>query len=142
MKLEIMPGKSLGRISLGMSKAEIRGILAGPVTSGKQNEYALRESDSFDLSGIKIDYDGEGRCEAIEARRPSDPVFQGNSLIGVPRSRAQALISRLDPMMEIELGCIIWRKLGLTLYFELNDKEEIVETVTVFVQGYYEQYSL
>jgi hypothetical protein len=139
MVFDVVPGKSMGPIHIGMPKAEVRMVLGTEVVSFKQ-ALRSREDDYFRRIGVVVDYDSLDCCEAVGVSAPSNATFHGHALIGQSVAEAIRLLSLLGPADVAELGSWIWKNAGLTLGSESIEEKGTVDSIVVFRQGYYEQY--
>jgi hypothetical protein len=74
--LEIIPGESIGRFKLGMTRQEIEGLNIEPMElleDDTSHHFSLQEVDSQprssgSYSGVTVQYDASGRVSSLTAR--------------------------------------------------------------------------
>ncbi|MEA1230309.1 hypothetical protein ODQ17_13115 [Acinetobacter sp. IRS14] len=106
----------------------------------RRNSYSESATDGYDELGINIYYDSTDEVIALEFYEPAQVVFKGIELFKLPASEAYKLMATLDKDIAIDEDGLTSFKLGIGLY-EPNYEEEPmlpVESVIVFVEGYYD----
>lgn len=79
--MEVIPFKSIGKLSFGNSRYAARQALSSAFTVFEKVSGA-DETDSFDQLGLHLYYDNDGLLEFVEAFEPADVTFRGISFLG------------------------------------------------------------
>jgi hypothetical protein len=141
MKFDVMSHKSVGPVSFGMTRSEVRKALASPVHSFMRNEDDEAKTDEFEKLGVYVEYDSKDRCIAVEVFSPGEPWFQGRNLLGEPYAKIRAWIQRQDKGVEIDEAGLVSRKLGIGFYADIkpSDRASHPESAIAFKPGYYDE---
>jgi hypothetical protein len=141
MDFLIKPYESVGPISLGMTKEQVRSVM----TEKPEDKHAIRGTytDYFKDSAVFAYYTEEnGYCEAVEFCYPTRAIFNGRPLNGVTFNEAKKLLKQFDNELEEEDEGVTSHKFGIGIYAPNYDKDEmpdaLVEAVIVFRKGYYD----
>ncbi|SDP23279.1 hypothetical protein SAMN04487897_1528 [Paenibacillus sp. yr247] len=142
MDFHIKPYESVGPISLGMTKEQVRSVI--PEKADEKHDIRGGYTDFFVNSVVFAYYTEEnGFCEAIEFCQPTKAIFNGRPLNGVPFIEAKKWLEQFDNELEYEdsVGVTSY-KLGIGLYAPDYDEDEepgaFVEAVIVFRKGHYD----
>lgn len=132
--MEIVPYKSLGIVSFGDSRREVRAKLGEKYSSfAKSAELPL--VDEFEDLGLHVHYDKLYNVEFLEAFEPASVSFDGVLFLG---RKVQSVI---DEMRERGFraseanGGIDFNDAGIGLTYG----ESLIEAVAVFRRGYYDE---
>src|SRR5687768_17107302 len=80
---KIQPYVGLGILRLSSSREETRAALQYPFALDcKGFNPEIENADSYDVLGVRLDYDQQNLLEFIEAFKPYDPTFAGVRFIG------------------------------------------------------------
>jgi hypothetical protein len=140
MEFEIVPYVGVGPISFGMTRAEIRKVLAAPVESFKKTPTSAVAADAFGTLGFHVHYDSNDRCKAVEfGRVENNPTFRGRKFSGQSFAETKRWLQELDPDIRIDSSGLRSLKFGFGLYAPSasQDPQAPVEGVIVFRLGYY-----
>lgn len=140
MAFEIEPRVGIGPVRLNMTRDEITKVLGISATRFMAGPFAKRDTDAFDAIGIYVDYDCSWRCEIITAMLWADIVMDGRRIVGRPLRECLEWLTGLDPNLLIEETGLISRKLGICVYLDEVDAEQLnqIKAVHVFREGYYD----
>jgi hypothetical protein len=140
MDYTITPFKSLGNISLGLHRKEIRKLLKQPYIEFYRNEFSKMSIDFFEGLGLLINYDEKLLCEAVELVQPANPTLFTVKLLNIPYESAEEQIGEWDEELEIRNTGFTSYKFGVGAYAPNKDEYpyEAIESVIVFKKGYYD----
>lgn len=140
MKLVLTPYESLGPIRFGMSREEVRAVLAVAVHPFKKTPDATTLTDAFEAEGIYVSYDDQGDCEAVEVASPAEPVLDGETLLGQPFSQLRDRLKARGDELEVDASGLTDLTSGLGLYAPSAEKapNDPIEAVIAFRRGYYD----
>lgn len=140
MEVIITPDRRIGPVRIGMTRAEIRAVLAGPVDVFRRNAFADTETDYFTSIGIQVDYDQRGICNLITATEEAEPRYENNLLVGIPIGDCKECLDKYDPDIETEDSGFRSKKLGIGVYAPngMLNTDDLVEAIYIFADGYYE----
>lgn len=151
--LKIILGKSVGDITLGMTRREARNLL-GEYREFRNGTINMNTFDQF--SFCHLGYDVNDKVEFICIHSFNEVALSLDNIIISEMSSLElfSFISKLDPNVELEDGGVSFESnaLGIAGYFEktpalvLSTEQEIMfeklETITVAVIGYWKKYSI
>lgn len=140
MDYKITPHESLGNISLGLHKDEIRKLLKEPYLEFYRNHLSKTPTDFFETLGLFICYDENLICEAIEMVRPANPILFTVKLLTLPYESIEEQIAEWDDKLEKTYTGFTSYKFGVGAYAPNRDDSpnETIESVIVFKKGYYD----
>jgi hypothetical protein len=140
MNLEIEPYVGIGPVLFGMTRQQVRALIAAPVREFMKSPQSSVPADAFAKAGIYVFYSDEGCCEAVEVTRPSVPTLFGKSFVGQPYDRSEAWFRERDPNVETDEAGLTSRMFGVGVYSEgaKSRPSEPIEAVIAFRRGYYE----
>ena len=137
MEFKINPYVGAGTVLLGMTSEQIQnemGVLPRKFKKIKDDEMY---TDAFD--GFFVYYKENGKCEAVEFFKPSDPIFQEQHLINIPFIEVKNYFDTIDDSIEMNDAGFTSLKYGIGIYAPYAEDEpfEPVESVIIFEHGYY-----
>lgn len=140
MDYTITPYESLGNISLGFHRKEIRKLLKEPYIEFYRNKFSKMPTDFFEGLGLLINYDENLSCEAIELVQPANPILFTVKLLNIPYKSAEDQIAEWDDELEIRSTGFTSYKFGVGAYSPNKGVSpcEAIESVIVFKKGYYD----
>lgn len=133
MSWQIESFKSVGPISFGQSRDEIRNLLGSGFRSFKKTE-GENDTDAYDSLGIHLYYDDDDRVEFVEAFSPADLSINGVSLVGRKTSDAINDLRALGYDSEQDDVGYNYDDIGVGL----TVNGDAVEGVGVCKEGYYD----
>ncbi len=138
--MEIISKKGVGPLRFGMTMSRVRETMDSPYDSFMKTPMSEIPTDAFDDLGIHVFYKKPGVCEAIEFAKPSDPIFQGQSLIGRPFNEIRDWFESLNTNVKIEDTGLIAYEIDIGIYAPGVMKKDtaLIESVIVFEEGYYD----
>ena len=148
MEMIIYPHEGVGPIRLGMSRAEVAQALGVMPQRLRRSEYDLTELDFFDALGLKVGYDANERCNAIEFDRGFgiELEFDGYRLFGHPAREVRDWALAKDPQLDPKDG-FTSKALGLGMWADWIDEPDLEPdelqdpgmSFIIFRPGYYEE---
>ena len=95
MTFEIKPLVGIGPVEFGMTRAEVRDVLAR--LGGGRMRPRSPDCDTYFDAAFQVNYDGEGRVEFIETAKHSSlrVVFNGHPLHDLPAETVVRLVSEV-----------------------------------------------
>jgi hypothetical protein len=144
MDFDIIPYMNVGPIVFGLTRAEIRRRLDGPVRTFMKTAASVAATDDFEDFDIHVHYDARDSCESAEfakghAMRHADPIFRGQHLIGRPLLEIQRWLSAIDPELRAIDSAIISFSFGFGISAPSDDPRSPIRDVIVFRKGYYDR---
>lgn len=145
--MEILAGKGIGPVSLGMTRDAVRAALPGErlVAEEAQANYLdtgidLPARDVFAGVWLRAEY-RDGVCVAIELAAPSLATYDGVSLLHAPAGQLIGWLGQRDAALEVDASGCTSHALGLGLYAPRWREEPGAppEGVIVFGPGYYDR---
>jgi len=104
---ELQPFVGIGDLKLGMSKPQLRHLLDQPFTWLASERDTLfdgwyrPQTDYFNRSKIKVEYDEQDRCTFIEVAANQNVSYKGVPLFALPYQDLLAFIREQDPDLEV-----------------------------------------
>jgi hypothetical protein len=97
-------------------------------------------SDYYESEGIFIYYKQPGLVEAVEATKPSVPIYDGLRLLEESYRTVKRHLRSHDFELAVEADGLISKKLGIAIYAPdaTIGGNSVPEGVTVFADGYYD----
>jgi hypothetical protein len=148
MIMIVYPHQGVDRTQFGMSRTEVAGSIGAPVRRLRRGEYDLSDLDFFDTLGIKVNYDANERCNAIEFNRGfgTDLEYDGYHLFEHPAREVRVWALARDPQLDPEDG-FDSRALGLGMWADWIDEPDLEPEMLldpgmsfiIFRPGYYEE---
>jgi hypothetical protein len=140
MDMVIVPYQSVGPLSFGMAREEVRSIINSAYKVVKKTEQAEAPYDYFYELGIHVHYSKEGQCEFIELGAPSRPLFLEHELLGQPFHLVYAWLKTISQAMRLSMAGVTSLDLGISLYVPgLKDNPRApVESISAFARGYWD----
>lgn len=138
---EIIPYERAGPVRFGMSRGEVSAALGTlPIEEFRRTAEA-EPTEVYADGAVQINYDGQGRCEAVEFADPKivRPVIDGFGPLGEPYSEVESFLRQRDPQLDIDDAGLTSLKLGIGVYAPTaTDRAEApTESVIAFVKNYY-----
>lgn len=131
MKLELISYKAIGILELGMENEEIvKALSIKPITFKKSENECV---DDFEV--MHVYYEGS-KSVGFEFFPPIEIIFKGINLSTCKISQVTQVFLQLDENLKIDKYGFISYKYGFAIY----GKEEYVDSVFVFKEGYYSTY--
>jgi hypothetical protein len=144
----IDPHQGVNRTRFGMSRAEVAGSIGAPARRGRRGEHDLNELDFFDTLGVKVSYDANDRCNAIEFSRGfcTDLEYDGYRLFDHPAREVREWALAKDPQLDPTDG-FTSKVLGLGMWADWIDEPDLEPNelldpgmaFIIFRPGYYEE---
>ena len=148
MNMIVNPHQGVDRTRFGMSRAEVAGSIGAPVRRGRRGEYDLSDLDFFNTLGIKVTYDANDRCNAIEFNRGfgTDLEYDGYHLFDHPALEVRRWALAKDPQLDPTEG-FLSKALGLGMWVDWVvesdlEPDELLDpgmSFIIFRPGYYEE---
>jgi hypothetical protein len=140
MRFDISTHQGAGSITFGMSPADARAQVGATFKSFKRTPQSTFPCDFFPSLGVFLYYTAQGQLEAIEFASPAQPHFQGSDLLKLSFSDLVALLSAVDPKIDIRDDGFTSRACGIGAYAPdaSEDPAQPVETVLAFSASYYD----
>ncbi len=133
MNWQIESFRSVGPISFGETREEIRNVLGTGFRSFRKTE-GENETDAYDLLGVHVYYDDSDCAEFVELFTPAESTFAGVSLVGRKVADVVAELHELGYEGERDDVGYNYDLVGIGL--TIND--QVVDGVGVFREGYYD----
>ncbi len=131
--MEIIPFKSIGKLSFGDSRDVARAKLASTFSSFEKVTGAMA-TDAFDDLGLHLYYDEQGRLEFVEAFEPAAVDFRGISFLTRDLSGVVKAMKALGfAATETDVG-IAFERAGIAL----TAPSGVVEGIAAHRRGYYD----
>ena len=144
----IVPHQGVNRTRFGMSRAEVAGSIGALARRGRRGEHDLSDLDFFDAFGIKVSYDANGCCNAIEFNRwfGTNLEYDGYRLFDHPAREVRAWALAKDPQLDPKDG-FTSKALGLGMWADWIDErdlepDELLDpgmSFIIFRPGYFEE---
>jgi len=125
----------VGEIKLGMPIEQVKKIVPNCEEYQKSKESKHPTLACDDLN-IHIFFGKNGKCEGIEAHENSNISYKGHHFFKKSLKDNITFLQKLDPEIVETDDSWISKKLGIALWVEV---EEDLNTVMVFVKGYYDK---
>lgn len=140
MLYDIKPYVGAGPVEFGMSVSEVRNAIGGEFHTFKKTAISEMPTDAFKDKGIHVYYKNPGVCEAIEFGTPSEPIFLGHKLVGLPFKEAKKIFEKLDDSLDIDETGFTSYRFGIGVFVPTlkKSKSEPIQGVIVFEKGYYD----
>jgi hypothetical protein len=110
----------IGPVRFGMSRGDVRIVVASRPTAVKRTPDAKQTSDVFTLGPhtLHVHYDDQDRCEVLEISGAGlgGPQLKGRGFLNRPLDRASVWLRQRDPELIDKQGRVKSKKLGLALY--------------------------
>lgn len=144
----IVPHQGVNRTRFGMSRAEVAGSIGALARRGRRGEHDLSDLDFFDTLGIKVSYDANDRCNAIEFSRGfrTDLEYDGYRLFDHSAREVREWALARDPQLDPKDG-FTSKSLGLGMWADWIDEPDLESdellapgaAFIIFRPGYYEE---
>jgi hypothetical protein len=126
MKFALVPLKSVGDIRIGMSRAEVRAVMAEEPKAFLKTATSMRTTDGFLDLCVQVFYDTDDRAEYIElSRDPSiDPELDGIRVFQIPASELVKQLGRdadYDTDSEDDPTDVVFPDLSMSLWRPYGD---------------------
>lgn len=131
MKLELISYESIGVLELGMENEDIVKALSIKPITFKKSEYEC--VDDFEV--MHVYYEG-GKSVGFEFFPPIEIIFKGINLSTGKIFQVTQVFLQLDENLKTDKYGFISYKYGFAIY----GKEEYVDSIFVFKEGYYSTY--
>lgn len=134
MRFDLEPLRSVGPISFGMARDDVRRVLAAPFESFMKTPQAVQTADDFAGLNIHVYYDSELRCNGVELWPGADFRVDGSEVLRRPWGEVKTWLPRLDPRFKIQNSCVSAFQIGLSLYVpDVDDEADaLIESAYVF----------
>jgi hypothetical protein len=130
----IEPYQGVGPVQFGMPRNAVRQAIGKSAVPFDKSGAGSQSADRFEAPGIVVYYDPDGTCEAVEFNGPESPVFDGQSLLGMPQRELEDWLKKVDPGAQIKLPDVTSGKLGIAFFV----REERTASALVFKRGYFD----
>ncbi len=144
----INPHKGIDRTRFGMTRDEVASSIGALARRRRRSEYDLSDVDIFVTLGIKVTYDANDRCNAIEFNRGfgTDLEYDGYHLFDHPAREVRQWALARDPQLDPEDG-FNSKALGLGMWADWIDEPDLEPEMEldpgmsfiIFRPGYYEE---
>lgn len=136
---ELQPLKSVGPIRFEGTQADIINTMGQPDRTFKRNKFSSWPLDQFDVFSCFINYDKNGKIEAVEFYEGAEVIYFGKNLMTLNFSKAKAFLSSLKLDFKEHDDSLLCHVLGISFYYPSLDDEpdNMPETLLTFKQGYW-----
>jgi hypothetical protein len=140
MEFVIQPRRGAGPLMLGMSRSQVQDTLSAVSHRFRRGPKAAPDADHFEALGVFVYYDTSDLVEAIELATPAKAILGSQDLLSTTFSEAEALLSARDLGVMIASDGLTSKAEGVGVWvpFAKDDPDAPVESVIVFVDGYYD----
>jgi hypothetical protein len=132
--VEIIPFKSVGKLSFGDSRQVARQKLSSTFKTFRKAAGQPDETDSFDQLGLHLYYDNDGNLEFVEAFEPAEVTFRGIRFLGRERATVKKEMKEIGfSPAEDDYG-MMFSEAGIAV----TAPSAVVEGVAAHRKGYYD----
>lgn len=151
--MEIVIGKSVGNIALGMTRSETRDVL-GKYREFQNSSVDMNSFDQFSICSLGYDENNKVEFTSMNSLDETTLTLNGATVTEMTPLQLFSFIKQLDPEVNLETGgtSLESNTLGFAVSFEkepaliLSTEKEIIcerlETVTVAVKNYWLKYAI
>ncbi|MDR1482544.1 MAG: hypothetical protein LBI74_07960 [Synergistaceae bacterium] len=119
---KIVPLKSVGTITFGMGRKEIRDLL-GEWKEFKKNRFSKATTDSFGFCHVY--YDTNECCEAVEFFSEAELLLNEKNIMTMTFQDFCGYVEKLDSDLQIATDGCTSKKIGLSAYAPYGEIESI-----------------
>lgn len=132
---EIIPYFGVGPLQFGLSRSQARSFVEAIPLTFRQGPFAISDTDAYEELGLHLYYDSEDRLTCIMAFGTGPIHYKNLVLLNSCLQDIVENLGRLGVTSRYDDGGYWFHDAGFVLYAPRS----IVEAVTVFRSGYYEE---
>ena len=141
LNFKVSPKEGVGPIKFGMNISAVRALFSETPRSFNRTTFSSHPTDFFEQLGIFVNYDADGKVEAVEFDDKLNVVFNTKSISGLTARSAKSLIQEFGSTFTESFDSIVAECLGVSFWvpdIKNEGEDAMVRSVVVFCDGYYD----